>query len=677
MSENKLINEKSPYLLQHAHNPVNWYPWGDEAFSKAKSLNLPVFLSIGYSTCHWCHVMERESFEDEEVAKVLNDNFVSIKVDREERPDIDAIYMGFCQAITGSGGWPLTIFMTPDKKPFHAGTYFPKHDAYGRPGLISLLTYISEEWRKDSSKLTVSSEHITEKVHEAVFASDSGKLNEEVLHKAYRELRQNFEPKFGGFSTSPKFPTPHVLLFLMRYWKLYNKVEALDMVEKTLAHMYKGGIFDHIGGGFSRYSTDKKWLVPHFEKMLYDNALLMMAYTEAYTITKKDLYREVVLQIGEYVLLNMVSPEGGFYSAEDADSEGVEGKFYVWSPDEVNEVLGGDDGDGSQFSNFYDITERGNFEGKSIPNLIKTDLDNLFEDTELHDELKSSINKLFIQREKRVHPFKDTKILTSWNGLMAAAFAMAGRALGINSFVDASEKAIQFILDRLIDNEGRLLARYRDGETAIKAYLDDYAFLTWSLIELYECTFNKEYLKRAVDLTEEMIRLFYDDKEGGFFLYGSDAEELLMRPKEIYDGAIPSGNSAAAYNLMRLSEMTYEDRYKEIAERTLECFGGNIDHMPSVHTLSVIALLYSMRPRNVVICGARRDTYVERAISIIDKDYNPLATIMLKEDEKQLSDINEFYNGYERLEGKTTIYVCGEIGCFEPITDPDKVAEVL
>lgn len=671
---NRLANEKSPYLLQHAHNPVDWYPWSEEAFTKAKSENKPIFLSIGYSTCHWCHVMERESFEDTEVASILNNNFVCIKVDREERPDVDAIYMGFCQAITGSGGWPLTIFMTPDKNPFHAGTYFPKKDAYGRPGLITLLTFISEEWNNDSSKLIESSRHITERVQNSIFSNTSGELKKEVLHKTYKELKQSFEPKYGGFSNSPKFPMPHILLFLMRYWKLYDKAEALDMAEKTLVHMYKGGIFDHIGGGFSRYSTDKKWLVPHFEKMLYDNALLMMAYTEAYSITKKELYKDIAVSIGNYILRDMTSPEGGFYSAEDADSEGVEGKFYVWSTSEIEEALGGD---GSQFSSYFDITDNGNFEGKNIPNLVTTDLDKLLENNELHEKLKNSANKLFNYRETRVHPFKDTKILTSWNGLMAAAFAKAGRAFNLVEYMDAAKKSIDFLLQMLVDENGRLFARYRDGERAIKGYLEDYAFLLWGILDLYEASFNADYLRKATDLSEKMIDLFFDEENGGFFLYGHDAEELLVRPKEIYDGAIPSGNSAAAYNLFRLSEMIFENRYKHISEKTLECFGGTIEGAPSAHALAVLAFLYGKRPRNIVICGSIEESAVSQALSLINEGYYPMATIVLKNHDGHLSDINEFFNEYKRIDNKATFYVCGEIGCFEPLTDSTKLTEFL
>jgi len=429
---NKLISEKSPYLLQHAHNPVDWYPWGDEAFAKAKAEDKPIFLSIGYSTCHWCHVMERECFEDEEVAALLNQGFVSIKVDREERPDIDSVYMNVCQAMTGSGGWPLTVFLTPEGHPFFAGTYFPKHSRYGGVGFVELLKAIREKWAENREELEGLGKEIMDRIAAQMNESSLGEPNSELLHGGYRSLEKSFDPVYGGFGGAPKFPTPHHLLFLLRYWKRFQKPPALEMVEKTLLAMYCGGIFDHIGFGFSRYSTDRQWLVPHFEKMLYDNALLSLAYLEAYQATGKAFYAKVARDIFTYILRDMTSPEGGFYTAEDADSEGVEGKFYLWTPDEVKDVLGADDGE--YFCGLYDITEKGNFEGKNILNLLdkmpELSLDGVIgpDEAERGNPLKNERvdalrNKLFAAREKRVHPFKDDKILTSWNGLMIASLA--------------------------------------------------------------------------------------------------------------------------------------------------------------------------------------------------------------------------------------------------------------
>ncbi|HQA48726.1 MAG TPA: thioredoxin domain-containing protein, partial [Bacillota bacterium] len=551
---NRLIHEKSPYLLQHAHNPVDWYPWGEEAFEKAKLEDKPIFLSIGYSTCHWCHVMERESFEDEEVAKVLNDYYVSIKVDREERPDIDSIYMSVCQAVTGQGGWPLTIIMTPDEKPFFAGTYFPKSGKYGYPGLVELLLRIKDAWDTERDRLVETGSNITEAIKNSPRRIDGEKLGQETAERALRGFRNSFDEVYGGFGGAPKFPTPHNLYFLLRYWKASGNGTALIMVEKTLESMYKGGLFDHIGFGFSRYSTDGKWLVPHFEKMLYDNALLAYAYTEAYQATGKDIYKDIARKIFTYVLRDMTSTGGGFYSAEDADSEGEEGKFYLWQPEEVKEAAGEEDG--KLFCDWYGISPAGNFEGKSIPNLIGRDLGILYEDKALARRLDGVREKLFMYREKRIRPHRDDKILTSWNGLMIAALALGGRAFHSDEYIKAAEAAYGFIQRNLVRGDGRLLARYRDGESAFPAYLDDYAFLVWGLIELYRATFKTGYLKRALELNRDMLDLFWDEREGGLFLYGEDSEQLIMRPKEVYDGALPSGNSVALYNMLRLSRMT-------------------------------------------------------------------------------------------------------------------------
>jgi uncharacterized protein YyaL (SSP411 family) len=475
---NRLSKEKSPYLLQHANNPVDWYPWSEEAFEEAKERDCPIFLSVGYSTCHWCHVMERESFEDEEVAAILNNNFVSIKVDREERPDIDHIYMSVCQAMTGQGGWPLTILMTPDKKPFYAGTYFPKHEKWGRIGLVDILIQVSEKWRQDPDLLI----ETAEKVRLSVFAErsdDQGKeLNGKTLLKAFFQARRMFDKEYGGFGRAPKFPAPHNLAFLLRYWKRSGDKEALDMVELTLEHMYRGGIYDHIGYGFSRYSTDEKWLVPHFEKMLYDNALLALAYMEGYQATGRKLYARAAKEIFTYILRDMTSPEGGFYSAEDADSEGEEGKFYVWTPAEIKEILG--DQDGETYCRLFDITSEGNFEGRNIPNRITASrFDEAGELAVAAEKATGHIGsmreKLFIARAKRVHPYKDDKVLTSWNGLMIAAMARGGRCL-VKMFTGKRRCVREFYFHKMRRADGRLLARYRDGESAYRLILTTMLF---------------------------------------------------------------------------------------------------------------------------------------------------------------------------------------------------------
>jgi uncharacterized protein YyaL (SSP411 family) len=672
---NRLIHEKSPYLLQHAHNPVDWYPWGEEAFEKAKLEDKPIFLSIGYSTCHWCHVMERESFEDEEVAKVLNDYYVSIKVDREERPDIDSIYMSVCQAVTGQGGWPLTIIMTPDEKPFFAGTYFPKSGKYGYPGLVELLLRIKDAWDTERDRLVETGSNITEAIKNSPRRIDGEKLGQETAERALRGFRNSFDEVYGGFGGAPKFPTPHNLYFLLRYWKASGNGTALIMVEKTLESMYKGGLFDHIGFGFSRYSTDGKWLVPHFEKMLYDNALLAYAYTEAYQATGKDIYKDIARKIFTYVLRDMTSTGGGFYSAEDADSEGEEGKFYLWQPEEVKEAAGEEDG--KLFCDWYGISPAGNFEGKSIPNLIGRDLGILYEDKALARRLDGVREKLFMYREKRIRPHRDDKILTSWNGLMIAALALGGRAFHSDEYIKAAEAAYGFIQRNLVRGDGRLLARYRDGESAFPAYLDDYAFLVWGLIELYRATFKTGYLKRALELNRDMLDLFWDEREGGLFLYGEDSEELIMRPKEVYDGALPSGNSVALYNMLRLSRMTGDTQIEERARQVMETFGGEVGYNPTAHSFFMSALLFSLQPTREVVITARSREDAQGMLDRINGSFVPFATFLLNTGDEELHEIAPFTREQKMVEQKPTAYVCKDFTCLEPVTEVDALQGML
>ncbi|MFL0269883.1 thioredoxin domain-containing protein [Candidatus Clostridium radicumherbarum] len=672
---NKLINEKSPYLLQHAHNPVDWYPWGAEAFSRAVSEDKPIFLSIGYSTCHWCHVMERESFEDDEVAEVLNKYFISIKVDKEERPDIDSIYMSVCQALTGSGGWPMTILMTSDKKPFYAGTYFPKISKYGRPGLMDVLYSVEEAWRTRKEDLINSSKTIVDAVSKSEYISNKEKLSEDTLKKGYKEQRNNFDPTFGGFGNSPKFPIPHNLLFLLRYNYSFSDKESLEIVEKTLESMYKGGIFDHIGFGFSRYSVDRKWLVPHFEKMLYDNALLALGYTEAFHATKKEFYKEAADKIFTYILRDMTSPEGGFFSAEDADSEGIEGKFYLWDYKEVINILG--DEDGSLFCKYYDITLDGNFEKKNIPNLISMDLHEIEDDKILKSKLENLRAKLFEEREKRIHPHKDDKILTSWNGLMIAALSYGGRVLKNNNYIDAARSAVKFIFKNLVREDSRLLARYRDGEAAHLGYLEDYAFLIWGLIELYESTFETEYLSKALELNSEMLILFSDEK-GGFYLYGADSEELIIRPKEIYDGALPSGNSAAAYNLIRLARITGDSTLEEEAQKVFDTFAGTISNNPSNYSLALIACIFNFKDtKEIVIAGDKKDPDTQKYMEIINEKYLPLSTLILNNKNENTLEKFKSLNDKQMLGNKSTVYICQNFTCGIPINDENGLRDAL
>ena len=664
---NRLVHEKSPYLLQHAYNPVDWYPWSEEAFTKAKEEGKPIFLSIGYSTCHWCHVMERECFEDEEVADLLNRYFVSIKVDREERPDIDSIYMAVCQAMTGHGGWPLTIFMTPDAKPFFAGTYFPKKDRMGLPGLVTLLKRVHALWKDNRDDLTEVTDRIVQALQER--PTTTHKADPDALvTKAYENLRMSFDSVYGGFGSAPKFPTPHNLIFLLRYWYVHRDSMALAMVEKTLDAMYRGGIFDHIGFGFSRYSTDSKWLVPHFEKMLYDNALLAIAYLEAYRATRREKYADVARRIFAYVLRDMTSPEGGFYSAEDADSEGEEGKFYLWTPDEVKEVLG--EKDGERFARLFDITERGNFEGKSIPNLINIQVS--ASDREFIERCRK---RLFDTREQRPRPFRDDKILTGWNGLMIAALAMGGRILGDIAYTEAAEKACRFILGKMIRPDGRLLAAYRDGSANIPAYADDYAFLIGALLELYETTYKPQYLKKALELNEALLELFWDSQDGGLFLYGSDAEQLIMRPKEVYDGALPSGNSVAALNLLRLSHLSGRSELAEIAQKLFEAFNPEVSLSPHAHTFFLTAwMFYKSRPKEVIIVADGATEEACRMLRIVNSSPDPfVCSILYTSQHRDLTEILPHIGNYRAIDGKPTAYICEDYACQPPITDPDEL----
>ena len=678
---NKLINEKSPYLLQHANNPVEWYPWGDEAFEKARSEDKPIFLSIGYSTCHWCHVMAHESFEDPYVAKLLNEGFVSIKVDREERPDIDKIYMMVCQLMTGSGGWPLTIIMTPDKKPFFAGTYFPKESRFGRIGMVDLVKRVENLWVNERKQLLESSEKIIFALQDAGAESPGRSLTESVLKKAYSLLSGRYDKNNGGFGNAPKFPTPHNLLFLLRFWKRTGNGEALKMVEKTLGAMRMGGIYDHIGFGFHRYSTDPNWLVPHFEKMLYDQALLTLAYLEAYQATGKKVYANTAKEVLTYVLRDMVSTEGGFYSAEDADSEGVEGKFYVWSKAEIEEILGIEDA--KIFAKLYNVDVNGNFLEEAIRE--KTGKNIVHLSSQLPDtystDIESLRNKLFEAREKRIRPHKDDKILTDWNGLMIAAFAKAGYILNEPKYIQVAEKAVEFILNQMKNSEGRLLHRYREGGADILAFIDDYAFLIWGLITLYEATFETSYLKNAIMLAEEQLKLFWDSSIGAFFFTAEDAESLLTRQKETYDGAIPSGNSVAMLNLLRLAQLTGDDKYEKKADQIGRVFAESIRANPVAHTLMMVAVDYAVGPTySLVIAG---DSGKEDTIAMLNevrKQFLPNKSLIFRSTEDLNPDIDNYSNFiqfFDKYDEKATAFVCINKTCKAPTNDIHKALEYL
>ncbi|MEK7850568.1 MAG: thioredoxin domain-containing protein, partial [Deltaproteobacteria bacterium] len=527
MSKNRLASEKSPYLLQHAENPVDWYPWGEEAFGKARVDNKPIFLSIGYSTCHWCHVMEKESFEDPDVAQLMNEAFVSIKVDREERPDLDGIYMTAAQMMAGSGGWPLNIILTPDRNPFYAATYIPRQSRFGAIGMLELIPRIREVWLTRRDEVLTSANQIVNALRQTVRGKRGDELGEDVLRAAYSQLRLLFDEEHGGFGNAPKFPSPHNLIFLLSYWRRTGDKTALDMVEKTLDAMRNGGIYDQIGFGFHRYSTDSKWLLPHFEKMLYDQAMLAMAYTEAFQLTGKKEYRETAQEIFAYVLRDMTSPEGAFYSGEDADSEGKEGKFYLWTEDEIRQILEKVEAD--LIVKVFNVERQGNFteqgaEGKTGENILhlkKTVVELASElniqEGDLLGRIEAGRQKLFIARGKRIRPHRDDKILSDWNGLMIAALAKGARAFDKPEYTNAAKGAADFILKSMSKPDGRLLHRYRDGEAAIAGYLDDYAFLIWGLLELYEATLDAVCLKTAVDMNNVLLDHFWDGEEGGFY----------------------------------------------------------------------------------------------------------------------------------------------------------------
>ncbi len=680
-NSNKLTNEKSPYLLQHATNPVDWYPWGDEAFEKAKKEEKPIFLSIGYSTCHWCHVMAHESFEDKEVAALINATFISIKVDREERPDIDKIYMKVCQMMTGSGGWPLTILMTPDQKPFFAGTYFPKQTRFGRIGLIDLIKQIRELWNNQRNELLNSADQATFNLQNIVQESLGEEFDENILNKTYELLYKQFDKINGGFGSRPKFPTPQNLIFLLRYWKRTGENKALQMVETTLQTMRRGGIYDHVGYGFHRYSTDSNWFVPHFEKMLYDQALIAIAYIEAFHATKKMIYKKTAQEILTYVLRDMLSPEGGFYSAEDADSEGKEGKFYVWNMKELSLILG--ETELNEVINIFNVSKSGNYLDEASGKKAGTNI--LYLRKLVDENLQEKINKirlkLFKEREKRVHPHKDEKILTDWNGLMITALTKAAVVFKEEKYLIAAKNGIDFILRNLRESNNRLLHRYKDGTSQIQGYLTDYTFIIWALIELYEATFEIEYLKTALELHKTQIEQFWDKDIGGFYFTANDSEELLTRQKEIYDGAIPSGNSIAMLNLIRLSYLTGDYKLEEKADFLSRVFSDKIRENPLAYTQFMIAIDFAIGPTySLVIAGNSNSEDTNKLIDTVLDEYIPNKVFIHRKTEQQTPDIDSYSNFvefFEDLDDCATAYVCIEKICKPPTHTIAKIREYL
>ncbi len=654
---NRLTNEKSPYLLQHKENPVNWYPWGEEAFQKARKEDKPVFLSIGYSTCHWCHVMAHESFEDDEVAEILNRDYISIKVDREERPDIDAVYMSVCQAVTGSGGWPLTVFLTPEQKPFFAGTYFPKQAKYGQLGLIGLLERVTYLWKNERQSLLRAGNDLTGAIHQS-HSGVAQKPDRATVKTAYNQLLRRYDHKWGGFGAAPKFPTPHNLLFLMQYAHRMQESGALQMATVTLEHMARGGIHDHIGGGFSRYSTDEKWLVPHFEKMLYDNALLLMAYVTAYQYTKKESFSDVAHRTADYILRELTDEQGGFYCGQDADSEGVEGKYYVFTPEEVKKTLG--ETDGTEFSRLYDITATGNFEGKNIPNRINATHDGW-------NRKDSRLQKLYDYRLQRTQLHKDDKILLSWNGWTILALARAGQALDKKRYLDAAMNAHQFISKEMTDDKDRLYLRWRDGDAANAGQLDDYAVYALALLELYRVTFDAAYLQEAICRAEQMVALF-EDSQGGYFMTAADSEQLIARPKETYDGAIPSGNSVAAMVLQRLASLTGEKKWQDAADRQMEFLAAAIGGYPASSCFGVLAMMDAVYSHRELVCAVK-DGLLEELLQYLKENPAEDIRVLLKTEANAeiLAKCAPFTQSYPIPETGAMYYLCQNGACKAPV----------
>lgn len=688
-TQNKLASESSPYLLQHADNPVNWYPWGDEAFEKAKREDKPVLVSIGYATCHWCHVMAHESFEDEQVASLMNEYFVNIKVDREERPDIDNTYMLVCQMLTGSGGWPLNVFLTPEKKPFYAATYIPKTGRQGRPGMMELVPRLAQLWENDREKIANSTDEIVNAFQESNKFESEDELDELVLDKAYSQFEGQYDKTHGGFGSSPKFPSAHNLMLLLRYGQRNPDSDAIDMVEHTLTEMRRGGIFDHVGWGFHRYSTDQQWLVPHFEKMLYDQAILLMAYTEGWQLTGNGLFRKTADEIISYLLRKMRDEKGGFYSAEDADSEGEEGKFYVWDISEIRDLL--PTAEAELAIEVFNFTEDGNYAdeatgrrtGKNIPHLKKSIAElakeREMDESKLESTLESIRKKLLKARQDRVHPLLDDKILSDWNGLIMAGLAKAGRIFEEEKYINAAEECWEFLDTHMMDEQHHLKHRYRKGDVAIDGHADDYAFVIWGLVELYQATFNSEYLKEAIQLNEQFIQLFWDNEDGGFYFTSESAEELLGRKKEIYDGAMPSSNSVAMMNLLRLGRITGNPDWEQMADEAQKLFAKNMKKAPTGFGAALQSVDFiTGTAREIIITGRKDASDTQQLRQHLNRHFLPRSVQILNDPEDELiPELAPYLSDYEMKDGRATAYVCQNYSCELPTTDPEKMMDLI
>jgi uncharacterized protein YyaL (SSP411 family) len=689
--KNRLADSKSPYLLQHADNPVDWYPWGPEAFAKAKEEDKPIFLSIGYATCHWCHVMEHESFEHPLVAALMNEAFINIKVDREERPDIDQVYMTVCQMLTGSGGWPLTIMMSPDKEPFYAATYIPRESIHGRIGMMDLIPRVSKLWQTDRDSIRGTSEQILAALEKTEQRPSGSNIDKGSIEGAFNQFAGRYDSTHGGFGSAPKFLSPHNLVFLTRYWRRSGNDKALEMVTTTLEQMRLGGVYDQVGFGFHRYSTDAEWLVPHFEKMLYDQAMMVFASTEAWLATSNPVFERTAREIITYVLRDMTSPDGAFFSAEDADSEGEEGLFYLWTTEEVEKILGQEDA--AFAAAVWNLETEGNYldearrvrTGRNIPHLSSSHREtarNLeMTEEEFETRLESVRSRLFESREGRVHPLKDDKVLADWNGLMAGAMAFAGRVFDEPQWIEAAEKSAAFVMGKMRSDKGRLLHRWREGDASIPAFLDDYVFMTMAMLELYDATFNPEYLKRARSLQEQTNELFWDTDGSGYFFTATDNEELLVRQKEVYDGAIPSGNSIAADNFVRLARLTSDLEYLQGADHIFNAFANEANQLPSAHSQLIAALQRGIGPSlEVVIAGEPEADDTNVLLSTVRSMYLPQAAVLLVppgDAGDSIRKLAPFAEGYEPVDGKAAAYVCRDFTCQLPTTDPAKLEELL
>jgi uncharacterized protein YyaL (SSP411 family) len=677
---NHLINETSPYLLQHAHNPVDWYPWSDEAFQKAKSENRPILLSIGYSACHWCHVMERESFEDEKIAALMNDLFVNIKVDREERPDLDEIYMNAVQMLTGRGGWPMTVFVTPEGKPFYGGTYFPPEDRYGVPGFPKILQGVANAYREKPQDVERSVEQILAALQRMSLSTESQQpFSSDIIGQSAEQLAQAYDTDHGGLGKAPKFPNVGVYELFLRHYHHSKGSRFLEMVTHTLTKMAQGGIYDHLGGGFHRYSVDEKWLVPHFEKMLYDNAQLVRIYAQVYCVTGEPLFKQVVDETMNYLMREVLHTEGGFYSTQDADSEGEEGKFFVWTEAEISQILGEESSE--IFCRIYDVSEEGNFEEKNIlhPILTLEQASKFFRRDlkEIESLVSDAKRKLFQEREKRPKPFRDEKILTSWNGLMLSGLAEAIKISPHPSYLEAADRTVDFIFTKMF-REGHLLHTYKSGTGKILGYLDDYAFLAAGLLDLFEATVNRVHLDRALELAEIMLHEFWDDAGGGFFYTGRSHERLIAQSKPIFDGSIPSGNAVATQVLLRLYHYRGKEDYLKRAERILRAYYNAMENQPFGFAHMLAALdFYLQKPKEVVLVGDKKDPETAELLTKIHSLYLPNMTLQLANPDDSLEQVSSLLAGKKQFAGKPTVYVCHNFTCSRPVVEWDELKPLL